>query len=155
MHKALLIGLWVGALFVLGSVCLLAAYVADDRAEQGYVAEPGGLFIGRVAGLLPLVLTPVLLVLGLNAYKQTIAKADGGATASAEPVTLQQQHAVWGRFRRGFLTMLGVFFLDTVVGLALFLGFGSPVATLFAFAGATLFLFGVALWRLLTSWPER
>ena len=157
-HKAILIGLWVGALFVLGSACLLAAYVADGRAEQGYVATATGLRIGRAAGPLSLVLTGVLLALGLRAYQRTIAASgrDGGpAPAGTRAATLPQQHAIWGRFRRGFLTMLAVFFLDTVAGLALFLGLDSPVATLFIFAGATFVLFCVALWRLVTTWPSQ
>ena len=149
-----MIGLWVGALFVLGSACLLAAYVADGRAEQGYVATATGLRIGRAAGPVSLVLTAVLLALGLRAYQRTIAVIgrDGGPAPAG---TLPQQHAIWSRFRRGFLSMLAVFFLDTVVGLALFLGFDSPVATLFTFAGATFVLFGVALWRLVTTWPSK
>jgi hypothetical protein len=122
-----LIGLWVGALFVLGSACLLAAYVADGRAEQGYVATATGLRIGRAAGPLSLVLTAVLLALGLRAYQRTIAASAGTARPRRNAAaTLPQQHAIWGRFRRGFLTMLAVFFLDTVVGLGAVSGIRQP-----------------------------
>lgn len=137
-RRVLLIVAWFFFLCSIGLFAVGLAPVADRRLGDLTPRPP--LLTGPLA-LLPYVLPLLLLIIGLIVYRRI-----------AGTRRLDNTPEGWRRAQIAFAAMMGVFEINALVGLTIFL-LGEPFLLFFVFAGTTLALFGVGLWRLLTTWP--
>ena len=134
-RRAVLVLVWIFHLGFLGTLCLAAAYVADERADGLRVVTErplSGAFV-----LLPYVVTALLLATGFTLYRR-----------------LAPPEAAWPAVQRAFFVLLAVYELDALLGFVLLLTRPTPAATFFLFAGATFVLLCAGLWQLMTTWPR-
>ncbi len=139
-RRAVLVLVWIFHLGFLGTLCLVAAYVADERGDGARVVTERP-FTGALA-LLPYAVTVLLLVVGVTLYRRLARPAPGAAFAS------------WPAVQRAFFVLLAVYELDAILGFVLLLARPTPAATFFIFASATFLLLCVGLWQLMTTWPR-
>lgn len=139
-RRAVLVLVWIFHLGFLGTLCLVAAYVADERGDGARVVTERpltGIFV-----LLPYAVTAALLAAGLALYRRLAQPAPGAAAAA------------WPAVQRAFLILLAVYELGGILGFALLLARPTPAATFFVFASATFVLLCVGLGQLMTTWPR-
>ncbi len=138
-RRAVLVLIWIFHLGFLGTLCLAAAYVADERGDGAQVVTERPL-TGALA-LLPYVVTAGLLTAGLGLYRRLARPAPGAASP-------------WPAVQRAFFVLLAVYELGGILGFVLLLARPTPAATFFIFASATFVLLCVGLWQLMTTWPR-
>lgn len=132
-RRIVLVVIWIGFLFLIGTFCLVAAFVADARASGSFSGRNP--LTGPLA-YLPLALPAFVLPLGLGVFHR-----------------LARRSAGWSGVQTGFVAMLGVFSLVAVAGFALFFA-GASMAQFFGFQATATGLMFAALWRLVTAWPR-
>lgn len=139
-RRVVLIVAWFFFLCSVGLFAVGAAPLADRRAQD--LTPRAHLLTGPRAAL-PYALPLVLLPVGLAVYRGVFGPTRIRAGNTPEG---------WRRAQTAFLAMMGVFEINILAGLTLFL-LGESFPLFFLFAGTTLVLFGVGIWRLLTTWP--
>lgn len=139
-RRAVLVLVWIFHLGFLGTLCLVAAYVADERGDGVRVVTERPLAGALV--LVPYVVTAGLLAVGFTLYRRLARPAPGAAFAS------------WPAVQRAFFVLLAIYELGAVLGFVLLLARPTPAATFFVFASATFILLCVGLGQLMTTWPR-
>lgn len=136
-RQAVLVVIWIGFLFFLGSLCLAAAYVADARqdGERIVTVRP----LGGALALVPYVLPLALLGAGLALFRRF---ARPGAVST------------WPAVTRAFVALLALYEVNSVVGFVLFIARPAPASTFFISAAASFVLLLVGLWQLVAVWPR-
>ena len=138
-RRLLLAVAWSCFLCSVGFFLVLAAPIQDRRAVD--LTPRSSLLSGPVAAL-PYVLPLLLLLVGLAAYRRIAGPGRGDSTP-----------AIWKRVQIAFFVMMGLFELNILAGAVLFL-MGESLFVFAAFAGTTIALFALGLWRLVTTWPR-